>query len=399
MPRVYIKGLVKYMNTVRNYMVHGLPEAERKKAAVEINNTIQKVNKICKKYHIRPEQLPQPTYQAYLYLRNVDPNSIPVSDITIKNDKEVRIKNVISFVNSIQDELSQAAQSSVDITLLEDSMIHIRKMIQDEIYRIEESVCQQSYEINNLPSKTYKAYKWLKFLLEENNLSKHIMTLKTLYEQFALNQRKIFRNKKISDIRIYFISSLYSISSNSTSMRLSLNEGYIGVPDEVLKALCSVIFKGKNKEYVKLLRSYSETETFREINRSVNNQKGTNVISNSIGQYFDLDKIFWKVNSEYFYNQMSKPNLTWNRQLTKRKLGHYNLDTDTVMISIALDKNETPDFIIEYVMYHELLHKKLGIVKKGNKRYAHTSVFHNEEKKFKQYEKVKMYLNKNKIHK
>ena len=114
--------------------------------------------------------------------------------------------------------------------------------------------------------------------------------------------------------------------------------------------------------------------------------------TNTKGEHFDLDQIYEKVKTDYFNSINNKPGLMWNRVITKRKLGHYNADTDTVMISIALDKDDTPDFLIEYVMYHELLHKQIGFIHKNHKRYAHTPEFHAAEKKFEKYAQVKAYL-------
>jgi predicted metal-dependent hydrolase len=91
---------------------------------------------------------------------------------------------------------------------------------------------------------------------------------------------------------------------------------------------------------------------------------------------------------------MDQPNLTWNKTLTHRKFGHYQANTDTVMLSISLDKSSTPAYVIEFVMYHELLHKQLGVVTNRGRRYAHTKAFREAEARFPQQEQAQAYLNK-----
>jgi predicted metal-dependent hydrolase len=84
----------------------------------------------------------------------------------------------------------------------------------------------------------------------------------------------------------------------------------------------------------------------------------------------------------------------WNKTLTHRKFGHYQTNTDTVMLSISLDQPSTPAYVVEFVMYHELLHKQLGVVTNHGRRYAHTKAFREAEARFSQQERAQAYLNK-----
>jgi hypothetical protein len=84
--------------------------------------------------------------------------------------------------------------------------------------------------------------------------------------------------------------------------------------------------------------------------------------------------------------------LTWNRTITHRKFGHYQPTTDTLMVSITLDQAEVPVYAIEFVMYHELLHKQLGVEVVNGRRYAHTSEFRARERAFPHYEQAQVFL-------
>ena len=110
--------------------------------------------------------------------------------------------------------------------------------------------------------------------------------------------------------------------------------------------------------------------------------------------YHNLDKSFNRVNQIYFNGTMDKPHLVWNNQKTYRKYGHFQKDINTVMVSISLDQPRIPSYVVDYVMYHELLHKHLGARKVNNRRYTHTKEFKTKERRFSQAEQAQQYLSK-----
>jgi predicted metal-dependent hydrolase len=91
-----------------------------------------------------------------------------------------------------------------------------------------------------------------------------------------------------------------------------------------------------------------------------------------------LEKSFDRVNEKYFYGLIEKPNLAWGNA-SLRKLGSYEYGTDTITISRILYGNER---LLDYVMYHEILHKKHKFRNKNGRNYHHTSEFRKEEREF-----------------
>jgi len=91
-----------------------------------------------------------------------------------------------------------------------------------------------------------------------------------------------------------------------------------------------------------------------------------------------LKKSFERVNDQYFSGMITMPNLVWGNN-TVRKLGSYDYGTDTITISTNLAED---DEAIDYVMHHEMLHKKMKFKTSGNKTYTHTKKFKEEEEKF-----------------
>lgn len=96
----------------------------------------------------------------------------------------------------------------------------------------------------------------------------------------------------------------------------------------------------------------------------------------------------------YFNERLPEPHLVWNKQFTVRKFGHYQWDTDTVMVSRTLDQRRVPEFVVDYVMYHELLHKKLGARLVNSRRMVHTNLFREQEAIYAKLDEAQRYLNK-----
>ncbi len=92
----------------------------------------------------------------------------------------------------------------------------------------------------------------------------------------------------------------------------------------------------------------------------------------------ELKERFIKINMEYFGGCLELPSLVWCNSI--QKLGSYNYASNTISISRHL--KEKPE-LLDYVLYHEMLHKKLKYKTKNGKSYHHTKEFRDAEKRFK----------------
>jgi len=92
----------------------------------------------------------------------------------------------------------------------------------------------------------------------------------------------------------------------------------------------------------------------------------------------ELKKSFDRINDKYFEGMLEIANLKWGNG-NVRTLGSYDFGTDTIKISSSLKGD---DELVDYVMYHEMLHKKLKFSSSGAKSRYHTALFRKEEKRF-----------------
>ena len=93
-----------------------------------------------------------------------------------------------------------------------------------------------------------------------------------------------------------------------------------------------------------------------------------------------LEESFNRVNDDYFYGMIEKPNLQWGSASTS-KLGSYEYGSDTITISLIF-KDESKE-LLDYVMYHEMLHKKFKFQNKASRNIHHSAEFKKMEAKFK----------------
>ncbi len=123
--------------------------------------------------------------------------------------------------------------------------------------------------------------------------------------------------------------------------------------------------------------------------------KGRKVVTTSKGAVYDLDEIFASLNVQYFGNAIPKPALTWSAKKTYRILGHHDATHDHIAISRSLDTLETPRYVVEYVVYHEMLHIHHPTKHFNGRRYNHTAAFKRDEQKFAYYDKAERWVERN----
>jgi len=92
-----------------------------------------------------------------------------------------------------------------------------------------------------------------------------------------------------------------------------------------------------------------------------------------------LEESFNRNNEKFFSGMIEKPNLKWGSD-SARKLGCYEYGTDTIVMSSIFKNADTR--LLDYVMYHEMLHKKLKFDTKNGRSRHHSHHFKEMEAAF-----------------
>ncbi len=140
---------------------------------------------------------------------------------------------------------------------------------------------------------------------------------------------------------------------------------------------------------------YIKSDKIRE--RSVENrrERGRKMLSGTQGEHYDLNELFNDLNAKYFGRKLAKPALSWSARKTYRILGHHDSTHDAIIISRSLDSAETPRYVIEYVLYHEMLHVHHPTVHHNGRRYNHTAAFRLDEERFEHFHQAERWIEQN----
>ena len=176
------------------------------------------------------------------------------------------------------------------------------------------------------------------------------------------------------------MSGLYRVRGHRDGTRVVLPTPMICFTSEQFDALAHAMFNGGPKQ--PLLQA-TLTKEHQAVQAEIESLTG--VEERTAGIHHDLGASYDRVVGKYFGETMVRPRLVWSKVFSSRKFGHYDAVGDTVMISCTLDRADIPDFVIDFIMYHELLHKKLGAVWRNGRKAVHTPEFRREEKRFKEY--------------
>ena len=142
-------------------------------------------------------------------------------------------------------------------------------------------------------------------------------------------------------------------------------------------------------------RSYIKSLEVQTRARENKREKGRKVISSAAGEIYDLEEIFARINSIYFRNAIPKPTLTWSARQTYRILGHHDATHETIVISKSRDDVKVPLYVVEFVVFHEMLHIFHPTMRRDGRNYNHTPEFRRNEKKFIHFEQAEKWIEQN----
>lgn len=119
------------------------------------------------------------------------------------------------------------------------------------------------------------------------------------------------------------------------------------------------------------------------------------------GQFFDLEILYNKLNLRYFNNTLDLV-ITWfgeraPKNRTRCSLGLYYDAVKLVKVHRLLDAVSVPEYVVEYILYHEMVHAVCPayIDDQGINR-MHSPEFKKMEKRFEQYTLAQKWLRANK---
>ncbi|QUY44143.1 M48 family peptidase [Acaryochloris marina] len=394
-----IRGLVKASNRVRDQLKSGIPSHEVSTFQQYVVKTIQTTDQICAQAHIKPSQLPVPSRNAYKFLKGVNLKRLPIIEFDSRNQgspqgqMEISIQRIRSQLQYFQDRIADLLPDDTDA---ENRLI---QQLGERTAQIEQLCAAQGATPGNLTQQSQQIYGWMKFLQSDDHLHLHayaVRQTKAIAEQTLANQssaRSARPFKELKHLRLEFtpMSALYRCQFKPPQLKIRINEGFILAEPDVMQAVIDSMLLGKTPKTSTIMTEYSLSEEFSELLLALDLMVD-DLRDMAQGNVYNLDDVFAQVNQAYFNQEVKKPRLCWSKVYSNRKFGHYEPSRDRVVMSLSLDSDQLPNYVIEFVMYHELLHKIHGGRTQNGRRWVHTPEFRRDERQFKYYSQAQQHL-------
>lgn len=160
-----------------------------------------------------------------------------------------------------------------------------------------------------------------------------------------------------------------------------------GAPAPVVEALARILVAKMFRRAVpgpaqKQFRMFLNRKDVRRQLHLVREIRGRKKVSGPAGGHYDLDAIFEELNVRYFDGLMARPQLGWSPKAARTLLGHFDASHNAIIISRRLDAPDVPRLLVEYVVFHEMLHLRYPVEHRGARRRIHTREFRQAEKAF-----------------
>lgn len=117
--------------------------------------------------------------------------------------------------------------------------------------------------------------------------------------------------------------------------------------------------------------------------------------------YFDLRAIFDRLNARHFRNCLRRYRVVWGRKRRQRPkeyfiFGSIQEEDRVIRINPWLDQRFVPEWFLEYILYHEMLHAVVPDEPgQSGRRCVHTNEFNRRERRFRAYEKARRWEEEN----
>jgi hypothetical protein len=222
------------------------------------------------------------------------------------------------------------------------------------------------------------------------------MTLTSFQHQLENISGKKFKNlhMKLNDNH----STMLSVKWEPDCTKISLHRMFLEAPRNIMQELACYI-DGQRENIAPVVKAYIEDNLKRYDYRDrVDNQQ-----LYSQGNVYNLKKIYNELNQIYFGGKLDL-NITWYGKLVQRNrsrvtFGLYHEPLKLIKISRMLDNPSYPDYLVSYVVFHEMLHDACPayVDEKGMHR-VHSKEFKEREKEFRHFDLAQKWIKKNQAH-
>jgi hypothetical protein len=194
-----------------------------------------------------------------------------------------------------------------------------------------------------------------------------------------------------------FTSIKNTIRLRDGRLLVRLSDLLEGAPRPVQRALAHILLAKMYRQPVvreaaARYRRYVSSHEIAQKGHLVRQLRGRKHLDSAQGQTYDLETVFEDLNARFFHGLLARPQMTWSRDHSRNRLGHYDPAHNAIVVSRIFDHPRIPRFAVDYIVYHEMLHLKHPVKLRGSRRCVHSAEFQAEEKLFPHLEEVTRFL-------
>jgi predicted metal-dependent hydrolase len=175
-------------------------------------------------------------------------------------------------------------------------------------------------------------------------------------------------------------------------LMLRIHRSFVDAPEDTLEAVA--VFASSRRGSPRSREALAKIrEHFSRHCRTAATSASRRAALEPVGEVLDLRELRDEINREYFGGRL-KVAITWGRALRARRcrrggkatiqLGSYSYEDNLIRVHRTLDQPRVPRYVVEAVVYHEMLHAALPPVVRNGRRYVHTPEFRRREAEFSQ---------------
>jgi hypothetical protein len=273
-----------------------------------------------------------------------------------------------------------------DLSFSNPSIAALHQRLLQAVQSVEELCSRRGAAPADLPTPSLRAYQWMHFLGSKRRLLEHLRACREfhLLVQTAASNRTLLKQAERIRLKLYPSSYLYLAKKSRRERRVEIHQGFMHAPAEIKQAIMKSALNGRTAEATRRIQAYARAEEFRAVSQALAETGQVNNLS-SKGKTYDLAEIYERLNQEYFKGRLARPTLKWSRTPARRRLGYFEPDSGSITISRRLDRADVDDLLVEYILFHEMLHQSQGVQVVNGRRRAHTGDFKRAERLFKGY--------------
>jgi hypothetical protein len=194
-----------------------------------------------------------------------------------------------------------------------------------------------------------------------------------------------------------YANLMHTIRLREDSAHVRLSDLLRAAPLDVLEAAAAILLarlyrRRPAREQLETYRDFLMAHNTRRRLIRARRTRGRRLKTGPRGKFHDLAPLFARLNRRYFFGRLHRPMLGWSARAWRAQLGCFDPGLDQIVLNVRLDRASVPIFVVEYVLFHEMLHVKHPIRAAACGLQSHSAKFRQEEKRFAGYERARRFL-------